>query len=64
MCSLLHISDDQKRLGFVNLMEVNQLELTLVINEKSETFQGMSNKKRIAVRKKSTTKTHQREKGS
>jgi hypothetical protein len=31
---LLHISDDQKRLGFVNPTQVNQLELNSIINEK------------------------------
>jgi hypothetical protein len=45
MCSLLHISDDQKRLRFVNPTQVNELELNPVINEKSEMFKGMSNKK-------------------
>jgi hypothetical protein len=64
MCSLLHVSDDQKRLGFVNSTQVNQLELNTFINEKSEMFKGMSNMKRVAAIKKSTTKTHQREKGS
>jgi hypothetical protein len=52
MCSLLHVNDDQKRLGFVNPTQINQLELNQVINEKSETFKGMSNKKRVAAIKK------------
>jgi hypothetical protein len=40
MCSLMHVSDVQKRLGFVNPMQVNQLELNSAINEKSEMFKG------------------------
>jgi hypothetical protein len=52
MCSLMHISDDQKRLGFVNPTQINQLKLNPVINEKSETFKGMSNKKWVATIKK------------
>jgi hypothetical protein len=64
MCNLLHLSDYQKRLGLVNPMQINQSELNLVINEKSDMFKGMSNKKQAATIKKSITKTHQREKGS
>jgi hypothetical protein len=56
MCSLLHISDDQNRLRYVNPMQVNQLELNPVINEKSEIFKGMSNKKRLATVKKAKQK--------
>jgi hypothetical protein len=52
MCNLMHVCDDQKRLGFVNPTQINQLELNSVINEKSETFKGMSNKKRVVVIKK------------
>jgi hypothetical protein len=52
MCSLMHISDDQKRLRFVNPTQINQLELNSVINEKNETFKGMSNKKRAVAIKK------------
>jgi hypothetical protein len=48
----MHISDDQKRLGFVNPTQINQLELNSVINEKNEMFKGMSNKKRAAPIKK------------
>jgi hypothetical protein len=46
MCSLVHVCDDKKRLEFMNLTQINQLELNPVINEKSEMFKGMSNKKR------------------
>jgi hypothetical protein len=60
MCSLLHISDDQNRLGFVNPMQINQLELNPVINEKSEMFKGMSNKKRATTIKKSIKKLTKR----
>jgi hypothetical protein len=64
MCSLIHISDDQNRFGFVNPTQINQLELNAIINEKSEMFKDMSNKKQATEIKKSTTKTHQREKRS
>jgi hypothetical protein len=37
-------------------MQVNQLELNPVINEKSEIFKGMSNKKRLATVKKAKQK--------
>ncbi len=52
MCSLMHICDDKNRLGFMNPTQINQLELNPVINEKSETFKGMSNKKRATAIKK------------
>jgi hypothetical protein len=48
----------------MNPTQINQLELNPVINEKSEKFKAMSNKKRAATIKKSTTKTDQREKRS
>jgi hypothetical protein len=64
MCSLVHVCDDKKRLRFMNPKQINQLELNPVINEKTETFKSMSNKKRAAIIKKSTTKTDQREKRS
>jgi hypothetical protein len=46
MCTLLHTCDKEKRLEFMNPTQINQLELNLVINEKSEIFKGMSKKKR------------------
>jgi hypothetical protein len=52
MCSLVHVCKDKKRLGFMNPTQINQLKLNPVINEKSETFKGMSNKKRAAAIKK------------
>jgi hypothetical protein len=45
MCSLMHESDDQKRHGYVNPMQVKKLELNPVIKEESEMSKGMSNKK-------------------
>jgi ribosomal protein L9 len=54
--SLLHACDDQKRLRYLNPMQVNQLELDPVINEKSEMFKGMSNKKIPAAIKKAQQK--------
>jgi hypothetical protein len=62
MCSLVHICDEKKRLGFMNPTQINQLELNPVINKKSQTFKGMSNKKRAAAIRKRTTKIDQREK--
>jgi ribosomal protein L18E len=56
MCNLVHVCDDKKRLGFMNPTQINQLELNPVINEKSETFKGMSNKKRATVIKKAQQK--------
>jgi hypothetical protein len=56
MCSLVHICDNEKRLGFMNPTQINQLELNPVINEKSEMFKGMSNKKRPATIKKGQQK--------
>jgi hypothetical protein len=44
--------DDKKRLGFMNPTQINQLELKPVMNKKSETFKGMSNKKRAVAIKK------------
>jgi hypothetical protein len=64
MCCLMHVSDDQKSLKFMNPKQINQLELSTVINEKREMFEGMSKKKWVTVIKKSTTKNHQREKRS
>jgi hypothetical protein len=55
MCSLVHVCDDEKRLEFMNPTQINQLELNLVINEKSEMFKGMSNKEWAT-----TTKNDQR----
>jgi hypothetical protein len=52
MCSLMHISEDQKRLGFLNPTQTNQLELNIVVNEKSEMFKRLSNKKLAAAIKK------------
>jgi hypothetical protein len=56
MCSLVHICDDKKRLTFMNPMQINQLELNPVTNEKSEKFKGMSNKKWATTIKKAQQK--------
>jgi 3,4-dihydroxy-2-butanone 4-phosphate synthase len=56
MCTLLHTCDKEKRLRFMNPTQINQLELNLVINEKSDTFKGMSKKKRATTIKKSQQK--------
>jgi hypothetical protein len=52
MCTLVHVVDDKKRLGFMNPTQINQLELNPVINEKSDMFKGMSKKKRATAIKK------------
>jgi ribosomal protein L18E len=52
----VHVCDDKKRLGFMNPTQINQLELNPVINEKSETFKDMSNKKRAEAIKKAQQK--------
>jgi hypothetical protein len=52
MCTLVHVADDEKRLRFTNPTQINQLELNLVINEKSDIFKGMSKKKRATTIKK------------
>jgi hypothetical protein len=64
MCTLVHVADDEKRLGYMNPTQINQLELNPVINEKSDKFKGMSKKKIGHNNKKSTTKSDQREKRS
>jgi hypothetical protein len=49
MCTLVHTCDKEKILGFMNPAQINQFELNPVINEKSETFKGMSKKKRATA---------------
>jgi hypothetical protein len=56
MCTLVHVCDKEKRLGFMNPIQINQLELNPVINEKSEMFNGISNKKRATTIKKEQQK--------
>jgi hypothetical protein len=56
MCTLVHICDKEKRLGFMNPTQINELKLNPIINEKSETFKGMSNKKRVIAIKKAQQK--------
>jgi 3,4-dihydroxy-2-butanone 4-phosphate synthase len=52
----VHTCDKEKRLRFMNLTQINQLELNTVINEKNETFKGMSKKKRATTIKKAQQK--------
>jgi hypothetical protein len=52
MCTLVHVCDKEKRLGFMNPIQINQLEFNPVINEKSEMFKGMSKKKTVIAIKK------------
>jgi hypothetical protein len=52
MCTLVHVADNKKRLGFMNPTQINQLELNPIINEKSDMFKGMSKKKRATAMKK------------
>jgi ribosomal protein L18E len=52
----MHVSDDKKRLGFVNPTQINQLELNPIINKKSEMLKGMSNKKHATAIKKAQQK--------
>jgi hypothetical protein len=56
MCSLVHVCDDKKRLGFMNPTQIKQLGLNPVINEKSEMIKGMSNKKKGCNNKKAQQK--------
>jgi flagellar biosynthesis/type III secretory pathway chaperone len=49
MCTLVHVVDDEKRLGFMNPTQINQLELNAVITEKSDMFKVMSKKKRATT---------------
>jgi hypothetical protein len=55
MCSLIHTSDESKRLGYVNPNPINQIELNPQINENNPKFKNMRPKSKIAVKKK----THQ-----
>jgi hypothetical protein len=48
----------------VNPTQINQLELNLVINEKSQTFKGMSNKKHATTIKKTQQKPTKEKKRS
>jgi hypothetical protein len=45
------VVDDEKRLEFMNPIQINQLELNPIINKKSDMFKGMNKKKRaIAIK--------------
>jgi hypothetical protein len=41
----MHVADDKRRLRSTNPTQINQLELNLLINEKSDMFKGMSKTK-------------------
>jgi hypothetical protein len=60
----MHAIDNQKRLGYMNPMQVNQLELNPVINENNEMFKGMNNKKRPVAIKKAQQKLTKESRGS
>jgi hypothetical protein len=52
MCTFVQAADYEKRLGFMNPTQINQLKLNLVINKKSDMFKGISKKKRATTIKK------------
>jgi hypothetical protein len=52
MRTLVYTCDEEKRLGFLNPTQINQLELNPVANGKSETFKSKSKKKRATTIKK------------
>jgi hypothetical protein len=60
----VHVCDDEKRLGFMNPTQINQLELNPVINEKSEMLKGMrpvgikKAKQKLTKEKKYLASTH------
>jgi hypothetical protein len=54
MCSLIYTSDKSKRLGYVNLNLINQIELNPQINENNLKYKNMMLKSKIADKK-----THQ-----
>jgi hypothetical protein len=55
MCSLNHISDTKKRLGYVNPNLINQLQLNSQINENSEKYKNMRGKSKINAKRQLTT---------
>jgi hypothetical protein len=50
------VAGNEKRFGFMNPIQINQLELNPIINEKSDMFKGMSKKKRATTIKKKHNK--------
>jgi hypothetical protein len=54
MCSLIHTSNESKRLGYVIPNLINQIELNQQINENNRKYKNMRPKSKIAVKKKLT----------
>jgi hypothetical protein len=48
MCNLIHMSDKSKRLGYVNLNLINQIELNTEINENNPKYKNMRPKSKIS----------------
>jgi diketogulonate reductase-like aldo/keto reductase len=53
MYSLIHTSDESKRLGYVNQNLINQIELNPQINENNTKYKNMRQKSKIAAEKNS-----------
>jgi hypothetical protein len=51
MCSLIHTSDESKRLEYVNPNLINQIELNPQINENNPKYKNMRPKSKIAMKK-------------
>jgi hypothetical protein len=56
MCSLIHTSDESKRLGYVNPNLINQMELNPQINENNLKYKIMRTKCKIAIKNSPMTK--------
>jgi hypothetical protein len=55
MCSLNHITDDKKRLGYTNPNLIIQIQLNPQINENNLKYKNMKAKSKIAAKKRLTT---------
>jgi hypothetical protein len=53
MYSLIHTSNECKRLGYVNPNLINQIELNPQINENNPKYKNMRSKSKIATKKNS-----------
>jgi hypothetical protein len=51
MCSLIHTSDESKRLEYVNQNLINQIELNPQINENNPNYKNMRLKSEIIAKK-------------
>jgi hypothetical protein len=51
MCSLIHTSDESKRLGYVNPNLIKQIELNPQINENNPKYKNMRPKSKIVGKK-------------